>query len=469
MSVLSNTIQPCFAAFSLAVEPFEGGYDLRFGNLNTQGTKLVREVTIRITTDIGKQYRVYQRIEKPLTTPDQVEIDRNQFQMYTLLNSNSKGTLERIEEFPVMPQDTVVYTSNTAGDGDSFKLVYTLTPSVNQVTGSYYGRILYILIPIDSTQDQVVKTLNMYADLTNEGAVEISTDSGFKVIRISSKVLEIAKSQYPAVFISIKGNLGTRYRIYQQLKDSVLKGAGGGQFDLKKVTYTATEKNNSTITKQGDLFDLKSKTLIYTSDDLGSSNGISVQFKPAGDFSQQRANFYTGAIDYFLEMDRPAATLESGFIDSVALELEVEPVFRIIATSIVKDQPVTQEGVVQLRFDDLSYKSGAKESKVKIKIESNLGKPYLVTQRLSSPMQNEEGYKLADELFTFALEKKEDTEAKLKFDKETAVESEKDIPLFVSNTSGDNDEFEVTYRLRVTPDTRPGDFNTAISYSLSEL
>ncbi|MFC1646409.1 hypothetical protein ACFL2Y_04455 [Candidatus Omnitrophota bacterium] len=468
--VLFRPIQPCFA-FSLSVEPYEGGYDLRFGKAGTQDIKIVKELTIRITTTIGKQYRVYQRLEKPLTTPDGVEIDRKNFKMYTLINSNTKGTLERIEEFPVMSSDTVLYTSDTAGDGDSFRVVYTLQPTIDQVQGSYHGRLLFILVPIDSTQDQVVETLNMYADLTNEGAIEISTESGFKTIRISSGDLdEMTFPQYPTVLISVKGNLGSRYRIYQSLGDSLIHASGGERFELSKVTYKVTDSSSGPVTKEGDLSDLRSKALVYASDDLGSSREITIKFVPAKDFAQQNANIYTGVINYSLELDNIRTMVEPGYIDSVDVEFDIEPVFRIVATSIPTDGKIAlQERSAVLRFGEVSYKTGAKESKVKIKIESNLDRPYLVTQKITGALQNLEGNRIPKEFFTFELEKVEDTGGKLKLDSETAIDPDKDTTLFISNHSGDSDEFEVTYRLRVTANTRSGDYGTGISYSLSEL
>ena len=464
------SIQPCFAAFSLSVEPYEGGYDLRFGRVDTQDVKIIKEVTIQVTTNIGKQYRVYQRLDKPLITPDGVEIDRNQFKMYILTNSNTRGTLERIEEFPVMLSDTVLYTSNTAGEGDSFRIVYTLDPSINQVAGSYYGRILFIARPIDSTQDEEVETLQMYADLSNEGSVEVSTDSGFKSIRISSRDLDKDIIQQPSVYISVKGNLGTTYRLYQKLGDSLIKSSSGEQFDLKKVVYEASDANSGAIIKRGDLSELKRKFLVYVSDNLGSSNEITIKYGPSEDFSQQKANLYTGTINYYLELDRASAAIESGFIDSVDVGFDVEPIFRIIATSIFEGGKVaTYEGSVLLQFGEIGYKSGVKESKVRIRVESNLGRPYLVTQKLTGTLQNEEGYEIPKELFTFELEKQVDTTGRLKLDAEVVVETDKDVALFVSNGEGDSDEFDIIYKLKVTSDTREGNYNTGLSYSLSEL
>jgi len=467
---LGVLIRPCFAAFSFSVTPYEGGYDLRFGRLDTQSEKVIKEFIITVTTDIGKQYRVYQRLDKMLATPDGVEVERNKFKMYTLTNSNSKGTLEWIEETPVMSADTVLYTSNTAGEGDTFKIVYTLEPSTNQVAGSYYGRLIFLLVPIDSTQDQVLQTINMYVDLTNEGAVEISTQTGSKLIHISSSDLEEGTSTTDkTVGISVKGNLGTRYTIYQQLDNSLIKAGSSELLDLTKVTYKVTDVNSGNIIKEGNLSDLKAKSMVYTSDDLGSARDIEIEYQPTKDFPAQRADVYRGIINYYLEMEKASVALESGFVDSVDIECEVEPQFQIVATSIGPDGAAIEKGLSFLQFGEVGYKEGTKESRVNVKIESNLGKAYAVTQKLSGPLQNEEGDKIPDDFFTFKLEKREGTLGTLKFEEETITVPSSDVTLFVSNGNGDSDEFDVVYKLKVTGDTRAGNYNTGISYSLSEL
>jgi hypothetical protein len=254
------------------------------------------------------------------------------------------------------------------------------------------------------------------------------------------------------------------------LGDSLIRSQTGRQFDLTKVKYEAKDTNAGKVLTNGNLSDLKSRKLIYTSDDLGSANDIAVKFMPTKDYYIQQAGRYVGVINYYVELYRTSTTVESGFIDSVDAEFEVLPIFRLIVASILGsgEEPMP-EGAVLLNFNDVSVKSGSKQSAVKIKIESNLGKPYLVTQRLSGPLQNEEGYKLSDDQFTFMLKQSKDTGAKLKFDKEATVGTGKDEPLFISNSNGDNDEFEITYKLRVTSDTRGGNYSTGISYSLSEL
>lgn len=460
----------CFAAFSLSVQPFGGGYDIRFGRLAANDAKEVKELTISVTTDIGKQYRVYQRIESPLRTADGTDVEPNQLKMFTLINSNSKGTLERMEEYPVMLSDTLLYTSNSAGESDSFKVAYTLTPSASQADGSYYGRVTYILRAIDSAQDQVIETLNMYADLSNEGSVQISTDTGSRRIRISSRDVErLSAAQYPQVKISVKGNMGARYRIYQELKDAQLKSDTGQEFDLSKVAFEAFDTKTNTMLNKGDLSYLRTKTLVYSSDDTGTSTDVIITYGPTKDFTQQKASFYTGSIEYYLEIDRARAFIEPGFIDAVDLEFEVEPIFGILTFAVSEDGQVQKEGSTLLRFGIVGFKAGTKESKVRLKVNSNLGRPYLVTQKLATPLENEQGDKIPDELLTFETKKAGETKGNVKFAEETKFESEKDISIFVSNSAGESDEFDITYKLRVTPDTHGGDYSTQISYSLSEL
>jgi len=458
-----------WSAFRLTLTPFEGGYDLRFGRISVGDPKEVKELTITVTTDIGKQYRIFQRVDAPLTTADRYDIDRNQFKMYTLLNSNNRGTLERLEEFPVRYSDTLLYTSNPAGEGDSFKVVYTIEPFASQAPGHYSGRLLFILRPINSTQEQDTETINMYVDLSNEGAIEISTESGFNSIRISSKDLDDIKHDYPSVFIDIKGNLGAPYRIYQQLGDSLIRSINDDQFDLSKVIYYVLENDTATPLKEGNLSDLKSKSLIYASDNLGSGDQLSVTYEPTSVFPLEKAGTYSGVINFIVEMDRQVGSVDPGLAGSVSVDFDVEKIFRLVVSSVLEGEEVVKEGGPLLSFGKVNYKSGVKESKVQIKIETNAKEPYMVSQKLSAPLRNEEGVKIPEKLFTFVLSKEEDTGAFLKFDGETIVDSEKDTPVFISNSKGESDKLEITYKLKTTPDTRGGNYNTGISYSLSEL
>lgn len=459
---------PSFATFSLSLFPSESGYDLSFGRVEVGRPKISKELRISITSDISKQYRVIQRVDVPLSNGEGYQINRSQFKMYTVINSNNKGTLERIEEMTVPYADTLLYTSNPSGDSDSFKVVYVMEADSNQTPGSYFGRLIFTLLPIDSPQEQVVKTINVYAELTNEGKFEIYTESGLKNIRISSNDFDNLGSPYSSVYAKVVGNLGTTYRIYQKLDDSLIKSESGQLFDLSSVKYYVLKEDESVPIKEGVLSDLRSKSLIYFSDSLGSGVKISINYEPLPKFKEAAAGRYRGLIHYFIETDK-SITLTSGLEESLAIEFEIEPIFRIIVFS-VEDKEVKSETVpVRLEFGEVGYKSGVRETKLKVKVQTNLGKPYLVTQRLSGPLQDRKGNYIPKEYFTFRLQKDKETGAQIKYTEESFVESDKDLPIFVSNSKGDSDEFEIIYRLKVTSDTRPGDYGTALSFSLTEL
>ena len=156
---------------------------------------MAKEVTLRTTSDIAKPYRVFQKVIVPLATSDGTTLPDEQFKMYPLVNSNSRGTLLYREESPVNQFNELIYTSDGAGTSDSFQLVYTITPKGNQIQGSYYGRFSYVLVPVDTTQVQVVTNMNVYVELAagTTPVVEVKTESGIPRLELSSKKIAFNK------------------------------------------------------------------------------------------------------------------------------------------------------------------------------------------------------------------------------------------------------------------------------------
>lgn len=469
--------QNCFAAFSINVSPVDGSPYVRFGRLDTTAPEEIEEVTVTVTTDIGTQYEVVQRIDQYFISSDRREMNREQFQMYTLLNSNARGTLERLEKTPVRFTDTRLYTSNTAGTGDSFKIVYSITPQPDQTPGQYEARFIYILRAIGSAQEQVIKTVYLYAELTNEGAVEITP----KRIRISSSDMNKISPRYPIINLTIKGRRGMGCRVYHQLSD--FKSNAGEKFDLSKVAYELREAESDKIEK-GHLSDLRpqARTLLYKFDDLDDTNTLNIRFIPEEDFPQHDAGFYKGTIDYFVEFDRTRMGGESAK-ESVCVEFDIEPVLNLRAVAITEEGEVKKEGGVLLEFGEVGYKTGKTEGRagvseniIKISITSNKKTPYSVAQSLVNPLQNEEGFKIPDEQLTFVTSRVDETRAqqeivgKLKFEKEEAVfKSGKDMTLYVSDAQGKGAEIIVKYKLKITADQRAGKYRSEVKYTVSEL
>lgn len=458
-------VSPAYAVFNLTATPSDGGFDLRFPKLLSSDFKQTKEVTLRITSDLGKQYRITQQVIKPLATFDGTPIPDDQFKMYPLVNSNSKGTLLYREEAPVGDYDTTLYTSNGTGENDSFKLVYTLSPSEKQVPGSYYGRIAYILTPIDSTQAQVVVTLNIYADLGagNAPVVEVTTGSGMRRLNLSSKGMGPKKDSFskgnPQISVKIHGPLGSTYRIYEGLEGNALMSGSGEEFDLSKVLFSVNGGDKGTATREGDFKAAMTKQLLYVSDPNGSPDEFVITYKPSKDFRLQKAGLYKGKLNLIIEKGG-INNIRPETFETLDTEIEIVPLFDMMIYS------GGQEGV-NLKFGNVSYKSGTKTFDVEIFVESNAGKSYQVVQKTAGPMANEYLDKIREEDFTLKVKDVEVQEEPRSYLKEASAVKEGDTVIFSSGPSGESCHFKVEYQLIMHPDTKAGNYSTKIGYSLA--
>lgn len=451
------------AAFDLSVVPSDGGFDLRFTRLSPGDFKQTREVVVRVTSDIGKQYRVVQQVIKPLSLMDGTELAQEQFKMYPLVNSNTQGTLLYREEAPVSSFDTVLYTSNSVGNNDSFRLIYTLSASDMQIPGTYYGRFAYILQPIDSTQSQVVITLNVYADVAagSVPVVDVSASSVSGRLEMTSEGMTpkdpVGMKEKPKVLINVRAPLGSTYRIYQSLEGSSLMSGAGDEFDLSKVRVRVEGGNKGSVAGEGDLKAAATRQLLYTSDSFGSQDSIAVAYIPEKDFRLQKAGLYRARLNFMVEKTSDAAPQIAKAID---LQVEITPLFDIYVYS------GGEEGVA-LKFGEVSYKTGPRTSDVEVIVESNMGKPYQVVQKVGGPMINETADKLPAEDFTVTVKEVDSQDEPRSYLSESAAVKEGDSVIFASGSRGLSARFIVEYQLMMRADTKAGNYGTRIGYSLS--
>ncbi|MFH0940245.1 MAG: hypothetical protein V1840_00115 [Candidatus Omnitrophota bacterium] len=456
-----------FAAFNLTVNPVDGGFDLRFPRLSPGDFKQAKEVILRVNSDIGKQYRVSQNIITPLATMDGTVLPDSQFKMYALVNSNTSGTLVYREETPVNEFSTTLYTSNNAGDNDSFKLVYTVTPTDIQMQGPYYGRIAYILTPIDSNQSQVVVNMNVYVELGagSTPMVEVSTNTGTNRLVFSSKGMsqknDSAFKDSPQVSIKCRAPLGIPYRIYQSFEGGNVMSGSGDEFDLKNIMFTASGGQNGRLTSEGDLSAAKQKQLIYTSDSEGSENAFIIAYKPAQDFRFAKTNDYKTKLNFVIEKEATAGVAPK-VVGSLDVEINIVPLFEMIVFSN------GQEGV-NLKFGEVSYKTGPKICDVDVYAESNMGRPYQIIQKVAGPMMNESFVKIPEKDFTIEIEEIDSKDEPNAYVSKEAPVKDGESVIFSSGSSGERAHLKVKYRLTMQPDTRSGNYSTQIFYSLSML
>ncbi len=440
-----------FAALNLQARPYEGGYDLRYHNIDLQAGRINKELVVDITSDIGKQYRLIQMLQEPLTNEQGVSIPQGSFVVYALRGTNRYGTVSVETDTPVFLGRTVLYTSNSAGLSDSFTLVYGLTVPPNQEIGSYRGRLQFTLEPIDSTAESKTFILNIFADIEARSRIEINTSSQDKVIHLDATIEEKKSSD---VGISIIGGLGKQFKIIQLIPEPLIS-AEGNELELENIKFTARDAKEGIVANQALALSLSSQA-IYTSGRRGQPDNFVVTYS-LGDFKNQKAGRYFGNIKYLLEAENLP---NGGLIDTLRLEVENPRLF---------DLAITPELGGRIQFRDLKPMQPAKAYEVLIYINSNVGKRYQVNQVITAGLMNKGGYEIPSQYFTCRIEAVGTTKGSLKLQQNSAIEKQHDMTLFVSDSEGSSDSFKVIYELTSPPDVQAGDYSTSIVYSLLEI
>ena len=448
VSILALNGDDAFAAFSLSVTPFEGGQNIRFGNISAQANGIVnKEVTLRVTSNINKQYRVIQQILDPLSTADGYEVPYTSLRVYAIRGTNKYGTLSVTNEIPVSLSRSILYTSNTQGTPDSFQLVYRLLTS-NVPAGSYRGRISYTLEPIDSSQNSHTVVLNVFAEVSVENAIIIQTQDGSKTI--SLKHADKTKHNFDVSF-DIIGGLGQQFKVIQIIPQP-LASPEGKELALESVNFTVRGNKRGVATSQSTALS-KREQVIYTSNINGDPDKFLITYN-LGDLSWQRPGRYKTTLKYILQ---GTGILNTGLLDIFNLEVENEKIFQISAAS--------ETGGIN--FLDLDPKDPPKISEVLIEVKTNLGKPYQVTQNVVSLLSNKAGDTIADKYFTMTTQSL-DTKGDLKILAKSPVKKG-DTLLFTSDKDGSPAQFAIVYELRVPREVKKGNYSTQILYSLSEI
>ncbi len=439
--------EQAFAAFNISISPYEGGTDLQFGKVKNYGLFVSKEVTINITSDIGKQYQLVQTLIEPLSNTQGMSLSQNNFTVYGEHGSNQYGTLSAEQETPVSVSRPILYTSNTAGNSDSFKLVYVLKYPFSVSSGSYRGRIAFTLEPIDSAQERVTVVMNVFADLEIESAVELKTATGSKVISLSSSQRDRFSNN---VFVEIKGGMGNQFKIFQTLA-LPLESSEGLKLPFEAINfYVSGAKYGSAPTQATAL--LQRHEEIYSSGASGEADKFVITYNLA-EPEKQKAGRYRGNLKYTFEN---AQNLE--LLDNFEVEVEIARVFDLL----VKPE---LGGVVEFR--DLKPQTAPKQSEVVIAINSNIGKQYQISQQLTTGLVNREGKSIPPKNFMLRLESLE-TKGSLQFSSPAEVKMGETV-LFISDKEGSSDKFKIVYELVPSLDILAGNYATRMTYSISEI
>ncbi|MDD2703064.1 MAG: hypothetical protein PHC33_03555 [Candidatus Omnitrophica bacterium] len=437
-----------FAAFSISVTPYQGGYDLRYERVSLHTGRINREVTVRVTSDIGKQYRVIQTILDPLTNAQGKILPSGSFVVYGLRGSNRSGTLSVETERPVGFGREYLYTSGVNGASDSFVLVYGIVPDQDFESGSYRGRMAFTLEPVDSAQAPVNVYLTILAEVEAQPLFEVVTPN------LSKEIVLCPDRQEPGsnmVVFKIKGGLGRQFRIQQVVTEQPLS-LEGGFLDWAAIKFAGRDNQKGAVINRETPLSLRQE-VIYESSSSGEADTFAVDYG-LNDISAKKAGKYRTSIKYLLDV--PGSELK--LIDSVTLIVDNPRVLELL---------VTPEAGGVIRFTGVRPSQSVKGSEVVIAVRSNTGRQYQVTQRMLSDMVNTNGDILSSR-FLKIREEGMDTKGILKFPSAVPLAAG-EISLFVSDPLGSGDKFKVIYELTPSLDIKAGDYSAKIVYSILEL
>jgi len=256
----------------------------------------------------------------------------------------------------------------------------------------------------------------------------------------------------------MRGNMGTTYKVYQAFEGGSVVSDTGEDFDLTKIRFASSGSQYGNLTQSGDLKLAKQKQLLYISDTEGTADNFVVSYKPEKDFRFQKAGTYRGRLNFIIEKDLQGGAPE--VIETLDVEIEITPLFEMFVYTDGK------EGV-SLKFGEVSHKTGPKTSDVDVYVESNMGKPYQVMQKVAGPMVNSSGDKVPAENFTVQIKDIVSNEDPRFYITEPISVKEGESVIFSSGLNGENAHFKTSYQLAMQPDSKGGNYSTEISYSLS--
>ncbi len=445
-------VLPAWAEYSLSVRPYEGGYDLNFGKIGLAASGVNKELVINIRSDIGKQYRLIQSFFEPMVNARGESIPvQNTFFVYALRGTAKYGTLSVEQETPVSLSRTIIYTSNSQGASDSFTLVYSLKGPLDVSPGYYRGRVTFTLEAINSNQPPETVFLNTSCEVESSSYIQIKTPDGSNILRLKSSSPE---ARISAVAFNISGGLGRQYRIIQSIREP-LRSSDGLELSEGSVVFQTEQIKNGSGPTQPTAITLRPET-IYQSDLSGRPDNFIGNFI-LNDTAGNKAGIYKTGVSYFLE-DRKGQ--EAKRLETYLLEVEIKKEFDL--------ELKTESGGGVILFKDLGPDKPPRNFEIEVRVKSNLGKQYQVTQNVASGLVNKEGKSIPSNLFTLKTAALGETKGVLKCPQSTEVKPG-DTVLFVSDKKGTADSFKTVYELQATQGVSAGDYSASVVYSLSEL
>ncbi|MDD5070562.1 MAG: hypothetical protein PHV17_07505 [Candidatus Omnitrophica bacterium] len=433
-------------AFFVSVSPVTGSGSLQFGRIRDQVKG--QEMRLRITDTGSNRYQVRQRfIEIPRNNRGE-QIDSRAITFYTVNGSNSHGTLYQSSPGLIDNSDRVLYTSSSSGDNDSFLIVYEINPEYTVTPGDFFGRIQYIVRPLDGSSEEKRIITNFYFTVESDFSVEINTSSHS---RAALSFKETGTDLKAWVEFNLTGEIKKDYSIFQHLSES-LRTDDGVLLDAEAVQYLVSSEQGESFYPVFSAIS-RTKKRVYQSDKNLVNESVLIDYKVSPETTLKLSvGTYRGRISYDFEVKGMVVKTFS-----LPVSLEVKPKFSINVGS--------DEGG-QLLFKNLKPQESTQQS-VTITVESNQNRPFVVIQRISSPLSTNSGQTIDLSYLSVRVQKKT-TSLLGTFDSSWQTVDSREMVVYSSDLSGAPVSFGLDYSLTLPRDAFPGDYYASINYSLIE-
>jgi hypothetical protein len=433
-----------YAALNISVSVVDGGSTLELGTLDGS-LDANKSVRIRVNTDDGRQYQVYQRITEPLVNQQGSFLNQQVIETYAVSGSNASGTLYAQTKETLGSSDQLVYTSTPDGQSDTLTLSYLVNQDRINSAGNYIGRIQFTVRSLGAGfQDQAIISVTVDAaaqwkssvvGLKNADKLELSSSRSF----LSEDGLKIEFS----------GKTQKEIQIYQELQITP-QNEKGDQLPNAAVKVFVTGEGLKSIVNTPEGLSTK-REMIYQSTLPSDQWVLHVQLNDAK-LGQVKSGIYRGRL--LITIDSPAGLNEF----PISFDVEIKPIFEI-------EVVLPEQGV---RFSKVLPTDPPQVKEVIVKVRSNTGKSYLVTQKASSGLVTPKGEQIKKEFFVFKTELIGETKGRGNRPDFTPVGMGEE-PIYYSDRQGSSAEFKVLYRLSSYPEINAGDYGVPIVFSLDEM
>lgn len=453
-----------WAVFQLSASSRRGGQSIRFsaeggslpagqaGAFGGEGGIIMRneEITLAVETDRTAQYRILQTIYQPFMNEIGNTLPAGAFVMFS--PSSPLGTLRTQLETPVVMGQTQIYTSNNEGISDDFVLVFNVRIPENQPGGVYRTQLTYTAEPVNMQAgvSPSVVTIEVLVEINPKFRIDILNEKSTRGLELGHLTKDRRVAQQALVF-QITSNVGSTYRIFQQLTEPLVS-AEGEILDDESFTFSSSGNSGGSFGAGANTKVPASRSLLYTSTEWGVSDRFQVQYSLVPE-SLEKAGMYRGNLSFRVESNSPFVSQE---VINVPVSMEVESIFSL-------DCAFARGG--GLIFGAFKAGSERQGRQVVFKVHSNLGQPYQITQIVPRKMTTEEGTPLADDNFQFFAENVHLGTAPTT---PRPVEQGESV-IYTSDKNGTPEEFIVNYTLTIPKDSRAGSYTSEVKYSITTL